>query len=574
MTNLKTAKCFDSALALGFAAVVVFASPVLAHHPNQGASQPRETSGSKTAGSSQPLSGQGAAGADLQPTTGSSFFNPQIGVAANTNAATVSQMTSFFGLKQLFYQFAPHAGKEDLLPAFTQELGTDPAATYQAQQLGGMVPSGNEPPSLNTQASTTQAQQYQQGQAVPHPFMQRALTIDSGNPLQTHWEAPRPGDIPFMFVPPFNPNPSGMNSQSFSDLPFMNGGLPSDLVRHTSKLSVAQKTAEKILDPNLQSAQAAYQGTAQQTADSAGQDVAGAFQGNLGQTTATLINVANEAVASPAQSGQARTMPQAIWIVQQMYQRFFLPLSLLMLLVGATMTQSAVYFKSTLANSTQAAADPAHPFEGLIRAVMALFLICAIPLTVSYSIDFGNAITAPVEQMVDRTILTSWTQGFTNPTQNMTAKQASDYYQNESTAAATGRAVFNSVQALLNAGVMVQTVYQVVMVCYLFLLGPIAAAFYAWPTMGTQFRRVLGNWFNGLANLVLWRFWWCIILLVMATRIRWLQDIGGYNPNSPWEPIVYTAFMVMLAYVPFAALDFRPGDMVQALMDKASPKSS
>ncbi len=112
-------------------------------------------------------------------------------------------------------------------------------------------------------------------------------------------------------------------------------------------------------------------------------------------------------------------------------------------------------------------------------------------------------------------------------------------------------------------------------VCYLFLLGPVAAAMFAWPEgVGSLFRPIFANWVNALCDLVLWRFWWCIILLCMCTRINWLKDIGSYDPSSAWEPIVYTAFMVMLAYVPFSALEFRPGDMVDSLLEKATGNKS
>ncbi len=136
--------------------------------------------------------------------------------------------------------------------------------------------------------------------------------------------------------------------------------------------------------------------------------------------------------------------------------------------------------------------------------------------------------------------------------------------------AATTRAIFTFAASFLNYGIMVLLAYQVVIVCYLYLMGPIAAAFYAWPGgIGSLFKPVFNNWLNALLNLVLWRFWWCTIVLCMVTRINWLQDIGMYDPTSQWEPLVYTAFLVMLAYVPFHALEFRPGDMVDQIMDKA-----
>ncbi len=54
----------------------------------------------------------------------------------------------------------------------------------------------------------------------------------------------------------------------------------------------------------------------------------------------------------------------------------------------------------------------------------------------------------------------------------------------------------------------------------------------------------------------------------MSTRIQWLMEMGQYDPKSPWEPIVFLAFTVMLAYIPFMALDFKPGAMVDALLEK------
>jgi hypothetical protein len=72
-----------------------------------------------------------------------------------------------------------------------------------------------------------------------------------------------------------------------------------------------------------------------------------------------------------------------------------------------------------------------------------------------------------------------------------------------------------------------------------------------------------------LINLVLWRFWWCIIVLVMTTRLQWLQELGQPT-NGPWEKLVFTAFTVMLAYVPFAPFDFRPGDLVEQILQQTN----
>jgi hypothetical protein len=472
---------------------------------------------------------------------------------------------SFFGEKEIFYQFAPHTRKEDLYPRHPVEDGTDKCVTYVAPIQSGTTLSGSAP-TVTTPLPETQALQTPAEQIVAHPFIQREISIYP-NPLLNNWGPPIHG-IPFLHVLPHDPPPNGMNPESFKDRPYMTGAtFASDMVQHCLRLAAAQRTAEKILDPNLQSAEAAFQGSTQQAADACSGDATGAFKANMCTASSALINVANENAATPAKGTDTnRTVPQAIWIVQQMYKAFFLPLGLLLLLVGAVLTQTTNYIKASFINSSAS-----RPFEGILRALIAVFLIAAIQLMVSYSIDFGNAMTEAVKQAIDLSSIQQWSQEITDPTKNMTASQIAARNRSESTAAATTRMVFGTAQAILNTALMVLTVYQLIMVCYLYLFGPIAAAMYAWPEgVGSLFRPVFSNWLNGLSDLVLWRFWWCVILLCMATRIQWLKDMGSYNPSSAWEPLVYIAFMVMLTYVPFAALDFKPGDMVDSLMEKAS----
>ncbi len=495
--------------------------------------------------------------------------NPSL--AANNGNTTfvpaqVRETPSFFGQKEIFYQFAPHTRKEDLLQSFQLQPGVDGAVTYVAPVQSGTTLSGRAP-TVTTPTSSTQALQVSaSGEPIVHPFIQKEISLYA-DPLLNNWGPPIHG-IPFLHALPHDPPPSGMNPQSFKDAPYLSGAtFASDLVQHSLRLAAAQRTAEKILDPNLQSAEAAYQGAAQQAADATAGDAGGAFEANMNTAASALINVANEQAATPAKSKHsARTMSQAVWIVQQMHKAFFVPLGLLLLLVGAVITQTTNYVKVSFVNSSKSG-----PLEGILRAFISVFLIGSIQLIVSYFIDFGNAMTATIKPVINLNSIEEWSQDITNPTRNMTAAQIDARNKSESTAGATTRVVFGTAQALLNTALMVLTVYQLIMVCYLYLLGPIAAAMFAWPEgVGTLFRPVFSNWLNGLSDLVLWRFWWCVILLCMATRIQWLKDIGSYNSGSAWEPIVYTAFMVMLTYVPFAALDFRPGDMVDSLLEKAA----
>ncbi len=494
--------------------------------------------------------------------------------ALDANAANVDALKadffdapSFFGIKEAFYKFAPHQEKEDLLPPTRQQDGSGKPFSVKDFVKGGMTRSGDF--SMSTQLPRTQSQERTKEMSVPVPMMQQEFT-EYSNPGLNHFGGPKYPQVPFRHTMPHNVIPSEINPLTFADRPYMTGAPASDLVEHALRLSASQKTAQKMLDPSFQSAQAAYQGTMQQTADATADDAAGGFDSNLHSTADPIPNVANEGAATPTNGQQSkRSVAQAIWIVQEMYKRFFMPFSLLLLLVGAVITQTANFVGGSFIKSERG------PLEGLLRASIAIFLIPATQLMVSYFIDFGNAMTDPIKRAVDTKSIADWSRKITHSKAGMKQSEIDKRNNEESTMASTTRAVFGSVHAILNSALMVLGVFQLVMVCYLFLLGPIAASMFAWPDcVGSLFRPVFANWLNALSNVVLWKFWWCTILLCMATRIHWLQETGGLNFSSPWEPVVYTAFLVMLGYVPFSALDFKPGDMVDALLEKAGKRSA
>lgn len=482
--------------------------------------------------------------------------------------AAPNDAPSFFGIKENFYNYFPHQEKEDLLPPTRTQDGSGKPFAVRDFEKGGMTSSGNNL-SMSSKTPEPQSQERDKRQPVPVPFMQQEFT-EYSNPLLNHFGGPRYPQVPFRHTMPHNAIPTEMNPLTFSDRPYMTGAPPSDLVQHALRLSASQKTAEKMLDPSFQSAQAAYQGTMQQTADATSDDAAGGFESNLHSTADPIPNVANEIEATPTDGKQAkRTVSQAIWIVQAMYKQFFMPFSLLLLLVGAVVTQTSNFVGGSFLKSERG------PFEGLLRASIAIFLIPATQLVVSYFIDFGNAMTDPIKRAVDTKSIAEWSRKVTHSKAGMKQPEIDKRNSEESTMASTTRAVYGSAHAILNSALMVLGVFQLIMVCYLFLLGPVAASMFAWPDcVGSLFRPVFANWLNALSNVVLWKFWWCTILLCMATRIHWLKESGGLNFSSPWEPIVYTAFLVMLGYVPFSALDFKPGDMVDALLEKAGKRSA
>jgi hypothetical protein len=119
----------------------------------------------------------------------------------------------------------------------------------------------------------------------------------------------------------------------------------------------------------------------------------------------------------------------------------------------------------------------------------------------------------------------------------------------------------------MGGALTILTGYQLVLVCYLMLLGPIAACFYAWPGgAGSLFRNVFSQWLNALVVLVLWKFYWCVILAIMTQRLIQYNP----DPNSPWEMMIFNCFLALLLFVPFQPFNFSPGEVAAAILDKAS----
>ncbi len=329
-----------------------------------------------------------------------------------------------------------------------------------------------------------------------------------------------------------------------------------------------------------------------------------------------LINIANP------NSGMAtspyipfKIVPQAVWMVQQMYKNVFIPMSLLFLLVGAVITQTKA---QVTAGFNLKADDASSPFEGILRAMIALFLIFSTQLIVSYSIDVGNSMAASVANYVDLQAITTWAQ------QLMYVPQQSQNSLMESGggAAASGganvfgmasagnwgglasagggssggggggdeglasdqpaaqavnekqsflsqamKSVFNTIAFLFSMGLVILGAFQLVYMCYLYLLGPLSAAFYAWPTVqGKLFRTVFGNWLNAVIVLSLWRFYWMVILAIMTLRLFYMSDHGGIF-NLEFEVAVFTCLIGLMFYIPMSPWNFDPAQAYMTAKD-------
>nr|MDZ4836177.1 hypothetical protein [Candidatus Melainabacteria bacterium] len=126
--------------------------------------------------------------------------------------------------------------------------------------------------------------------------------------------------------------------------------------------------------------------------------------------TGAMINVANERAATPISNPNVlyKSVSEAVYMVQRMYKEVFVPMAILFLLPGAVVTQ----VKSTVRAGFNIEGTP-NPFEGILRSIVAVFLIPATQVIVSYSIDVGNSMAESVKEWVDIDLIVEWSHELT-----------------------------------------------------------------------------------------------------------------------------------------------------------------
>ncbi|HEY9787375.1 MAG TPA: hypothetical protein V6D17_18440 [Candidatus Obscuribacterales bacterium] len=310
-------------------------------------------------------------------------------------------------------------------------------------------------------------------------------------------------------------------------------------------------------EATMAGAQAAMHSQAQGASEACAEGTVKGLIKALAVIKMSLPNIANEASGTSSPTiVPFRTLSDGIGMVQKAYKNIFLPMALLLLLPGAVLTQiKSLTSVSILGNG----GEESHPFSGILRSVVAIMLIPGTQLILSYAIDVGNSMTNEVCKHISGPGL-------------VIAAAAIKTQTNE--AEMYGDQAFHMVQNMMDMfllyGLVMLMAFQIVMTCYLYLMGPIAAAFFAWPSaVGRLFKPVFNNWLDAIVTLTLWKFWWCLLIVVMLLRIEWLASMGLYDPTSIWEGFMFTAFLVMMGYVPFAPFELKPGEMVDKVMEKA-----
>ena len=300
-----------------------------------------------------------------------------------------------------------------------------------------------------------------------------------------------------------------------------------------------------------------------------------------------LINVANENSGSPCSSRAAsKTYANAVYMVQQMYKNCYIPMAILFLLPGAIITNTKTLVSFGILGAKDD--DTVSPFTGILRSIIAIFLIPATQLALSYIVDVGNALEESAKQYVSLPIIYLWAeeqvQTFGPDQQGQLLKNLPVVPQAPYLGKFAGMPVKGAVLEqcgglqdaltelanecfhMFTIGLNVISGFQLVMICYLFLMGPLAAAFFAWPAVGRDlFRKAFASWIDGVTVLSLWKFWWTVVLICMTARL----ESGNINPFDIWEVYYLLAFMSIMLVVPFNPFDFRPGEIVTHVLGKA-----
>lgn len=329
------------------------------------------------------------------------------------------------------------------------------------------------------------------------------------------------------------------------------------------------------------------QGNQSSGASSAGEDAIECMTNALDGITLSLINVANEDAGSPCASNQvSKTYSNAVWMVQKMYKACFIPMAILFLLPGALITNIKTFISFGFLHNNDE--DTVSPFAGIFRSTIAIFLIPATQIVISYMVDVGNSLQNACLPYVDVPLIILWAEEQVQtykpdqqgkPMKNLPnvpmapwrgkfagMPKAGAIVEQVSGLDAALSELANECTHILSEGLTIAYAFQLVMICYLLLLGPLAAAFFAWPAVGRDlFRKCFATWVDGVVVLSLWKFWWNVVLITMTVRCQ----SGALNPFDPFEVYYLVGFLCILMTVPFNPFDFKPGEIVSHALEKA-----
>ncbi len=239
--------------------------------------------------------------------------------------------------------------------------------------------------------------------------------------------------------------------------------------------------------------------------------------------------------------------------------RLFIPIALLLLLPGAMLAQ----VKAIVAAGNPVV-EQTEPFEGILRSIIAIFLIPATCLVLNYGIDVSNSLTLTIQNEYKaifnddmyKSAICAEVRAFPvrQESENRgtydvpTAKMGQLLPQSKTVFAkvegqlfstkiedpcvplyiapadrvdealpisvVAARLAFNGMNAALTCAWNGLCAFQTVYLYYLWFMGPIVAALWVWPMK--VLRDALPSWIEGCVTLCFWSLMWNTTILLMA----------------------------------------------------------
>lgn len=242
--------------------------------------------------------------------------------------------------------------------------------------------------------------------------------------------------------------------------------------------------------------------------------------------------------------------PGNVW--NRIRNELFIPMAFLLLLPGAVLSQ----VRAIIAQGNPVL-GPVNPFDGILRSIVAVFLIPSTYLVVNYSIDFANSVTYEIQQGYTRIsgggdmyqdAVSGHNRAFPirDPNSNRNAIPPAPTTNNNPQGQgdpistlesisfdvgadsgdpnkadevspvlkSTQRALVNGANGGLAGTWNVLCAFQMAYLYYLFCIGPVVAALWVWP-MG-QLRGAFSSWVEGVITLCFWSLFWNTTVLLMA----------------------------------------------------------
>ncbi len=336
----------------------------------------------------------------------------------------------------------------------------------------------------------------------------------------------------------------GMYYSHLSGLGGFNGWENSDLKEYAQNLQAGDVLANTMLYPLNAANNARAQTTAQFIA-------AGNALGELTKEQASnAIDYTSKYLQNfTADGGNAWNLIR---------NNIFVPIGILLLLPGAVLSQ---------VRAMMSAGNPVlgdyNPFEGILRSIIAIFLIPASYLIVNYGIDFSNSIVlsmageyetlfgsnmykdamcAEIRAFPVRTPEENQNVGTAQPWNQPVVSDQQSYEKgliesktDDPCGSASG-GTSNSIDGRTDEGMPANAVaarfmafgsnagltltwdvlcaFQMAYLLYLFFVGPVMAGLWVWPMK--QLRDAFPNWVEGVVTICFWSLFWNTVILLLA----------------------------------------------------------